>query len=95
MDRIEHGFLSATDFLAGKAPGECRSPLASIAALDVGDPRVDALIRTLVENGTQLTSTLAIIESHFPHRPQGEDRALAHLQARGLRLLVRKRRSFM
>lgn len=82
VDRIEHGFLSSTDFLAGKTPGECRSPLAAIAELDADDPRVDALIRTLVENGTRLTSTLAIIESHFPHRPQGETQALAYLAPR-------------
>ncbi|GAB2664881.1 amidohydrolase family protein [Arenimonas aestuarii] len=82
VDRIEHGLLSSTDFLAGKASGDCRSPLASIAALDARDPRVDALVRTLVENGTMLTSTLAIIESHFPHRPQGEAQALAYLAPR-------------
>ena len=82
VDRIEHGFLSSTDFLTGEDPGGCRSPLAAIAALDADDPRVDALIRKLVENGTKLTSTLAIIESHFPHRPQGEARALAYLAPR-------------
>ncbi|GGA87840.1 hypothetical protein GCM10011521_27820 [Arenimonas soli] len=82
VDRIEHGFLSSTDFLAGKDPGDCRSPLASIAALDPDDARLDTLIRTLVENGTKLTSTLAIIESHFPHRPQGEAQALAYLAPR-------------
>lgn len=82
VDRIEHGLLSSTDFLAGKAPGECRSPLAAIAALDLDDARVGELIDTLVREGTALTSTLAIIESHFPDRPQGEAQALDYLAPR-------------
>lgn len=77
IDGIEHGLISATDFVPAKQAGACVPNAASLAALDLDSPRVDALLRDLVRRGVTLTSTLAIIESHFPHRPQGDARALA------------------
>lgn len=77
IDGIEHGLISATDFVANKDAGRCVPNAASLAALDLKSPEVHALIAAMVERGVTLTSTLAIIESHFPHRPQGDARALA------------------
>lgn len=45
--------------------------------MELDDPRVAGLIELLVQEKVTLTSTLAIIESHFPHRPQGDERSLA------------------
>jgi imidazolonepropionase-like amidohydrolase len=80
IDRIEHGLIAASDFDDQKVVGECPGgSVARIEALDPGGAEVQKLIRFLVEQDVTLTSTLAIIESHFPHRPQGEERALRFL----------------
>lgn len=77
IDSIEHGLIASSDFVAEKPTGECVSTRRAQADLDLGDPRVAELIDLLVREGVTLTSTLAIIESHFPHRPQGDERSLA------------------
>ncbi len=77
IDRIEHGLTASSDFVEGKPEGECVSTRRAAANLDLGDPRVAELIDLLVREGVTLTSTLAIIESHFPHRPQADERSLA------------------
>lgn len=79
IDSIEHGLISASDFVDGKPEGECVSNRGALGALELDDPRVAALIGLLVREQVTLTSTLAIIESHFPHRPQGDERSLALL----------------
>ncbi|MEZ5465255.1 MAG: amidohydrolase family protein [Lysobacteraceae bacterium] len=79
IDRIEHGLISASDFIADRESGHCSPNRASLRALDVDGDAVTALIERLVMKGVVLTSTLAIIESHFAHRPQGDARALAML----------------
>lgn len=76
IDSIEHGLISSSDFLEDKLSGECVSARGSVADLDLGDARVAELIDLLVREDVTLTSTLAIIESHFPHRPQGDERSL-------------------
>lgn len=76
IDGIEHGLISAADFVDDRAPGTCVSTRAAVAALDLADPRVAELVALLVAHDVALTSTLAIIESHFPHRPQADARAL-------------------
>ncbi|NZA27126.1 amidohydrolase family protein [Luteimonas sp. SJ-92] len=77
IDSLEHGLLAATDFVAGKHAGECVSNRASLSELDMDDERVAGLVALLVREGVTLTSTLAIGETHFPHRPQADGRALA------------------
>lgn len=79
IDRIEHGFISMSDLVEDKTRGECPSTFASLEAADMDGPEVAAVIDTLIAHDVALTSTLAIIESHFAHRPQGDDRALATL----------------
>ena len=81
IDSIEHGLISAADFVVDKPEGECMSTHASIQALDVDDPAVGELIALLVAKDITLVATPAIIESHFPHRPQGDERALAAMSA--------------
>lgn len=79
IDSIEHGLISATDLVPGKAPGECVSNRAALSSLDPGDSEVQELIALLVRERVTLTSTLAIIETHFAHRPQADARILAML----------------
>lgn len=79
IDNIEHGFLTASDFIADKKPDEC-PPNLLIAAGNVGDPEgpiADDVIRTMVEAGVPMTSTLAVIEPFIPGRPTKDSLTLA------------------
>lgn len=76
IDRIEHGLISMSDLVEDKPEGECVSTLSSLTEADIDGPAVGAVIDMLIAHDVTLTSTLAIIESHFAHRPQGEPRAL-------------------
>ena len=82
IDNLEHGFAVATDFVPGKQPDVCPSPMAtlkSIAELDLGSEAVKSLIRTLVERKVALTSTLTVFETFAPGRPKAPEEALATL----------------
>lgn len=79
IDSIEHGLISATDFMPGRAAGACVSARPRLAALDLDGEDVQALIGLLVREGVTLTSTPAIIETHFAHRPQADARTLSML----------------
>ena len=77
IDSIEHGLIASSDFVAERPQGTCVSTRRAATELDRSDPQIAELIDLLVQEGVTLTSTLAIIESHFPHRPQGDERSLA------------------
>jgi len=79
IDRVEHGLIGTPDFVASKQPGECpRQGLAvALRDLEMDAPEVRKLLQLLVEEGVAMTSTLAILETHFAHRPQADARALA------------------
>jgi enamidase len=73
IDNLEHGFLASTDFVADKKPDECPGQgrgQQSIAALDPASAGAKALIKTLVDRGVALTSTLTIFETFTPGRPK-------------------------
>ena len=76
IDSIEHGFNAATDFVDDKPVGECVGSRNSKINLDMNGKEVTELIQILVREDVTLTSTLAILESGFAHRPQAEIRAL-------------------
>jgi len=72
IDDIEHGFFASNDFVRGKKEGELPVPAVSQASLDalkVDSPEVDALIRLLVSKHVALTSTLSVIEGFVAGRP--------------------------
>jgi imidazolonepropionase-like amidohydrolase len=72
IDNLEHGFLAATDFVADKEPDQCPGQgrgQASIADIDVDDPRVVSLMQELIRRNVAITSTLAIFETFTPGRP--------------------------
>ena len=76
IDGIEHGLIASSDFAEDKPQGECILARNSVADLELTDARVGDLIDLLVLRNVSLTSTLAIIESHFAGRPQGDERSL-------------------
>jgi enamidase len=72
IDNLEHGFFSATDFVADKKPDECPGQGAGQAALIAVDPNSDAvksLIKELVQRNVAVTSTLTVFETFTPGRP--------------------------
>ncbi|MEQ1757311.1 MAG: amidohydrolase family protein [Vicinamibacterales bacterium] len=63
IDNLEHGFLVASDWVAGKSVDECPAGQSSaFDALDIADARVADLIRLLVSRRVAITSTLAVTE---------------------------------
>lgn len=80
IDTIEHGLVSATDFLTDKPAGECvGGSVPNMAHVEADSEAAQRVFATLVENGTALVSTLAIVESRFAHRYQGEARIVRYL----------------
>ena len=72
IDNIEHGFFDSTDFVRGKKEGELPVPAISNATLDalkVDSPEVDALIQLLISKHVAITSTLSVIEGFVAGRP--------------------------
>jgi len=71
IDNLEHGFLAATDFVAGKQPDTCPrgGSNQSINALDENGEPFKALVKKLVDKKVALTSTLTVFETFTPGRP--------------------------
>ncbi|MBO6503738.1 MAG: amidohydrolase family protein [Kordiimonadaceae bacterium] len=62
IDNLEHGFMIATDFVKDRQPDTCGGfPLARFMELELESAEVQALMDKLVENGTAITSTLAVL----------------------------------
>lgn len=82
IDNLEHGFFASTDFVTDKLPDRCpNNAAASLAALDPASPEAQNLIRTLVDAGVAITSTLTIFETLVPGRPRAPDLALEAMVA--------------
>lgn len=80
IDTIEHGLVSASDFLADKPDGACiAGALRNMADVEAQSDAAQRVYATMVRNGTALVSTLAIVESHFAYRYQGEERIVRYL----------------
>lgn len=80
IDTIEHGLVSATDFLPDKPDGECvGGSVPNMAYVDAESEAAQRVFATMFENGTALVSTLAIVESRFAYRYQGEARIVRYL----------------
>jgi imidazolonepropionase-like amidohydrolase len=76
IDNLEHGLVTATDFVAGKKPDECIAPTGSLASLDLKSDTLQSLIRHLVAKKVAITSTLVVFENLTPQRPPLPDRSL-------------------
>ena len=86
IDNLEHGFLAATDFVGGKKPDACPAAAetqAAIAELEEDSPRLQVLVRKLIDRKVALTSTLTVFETLTPGRPvpPGLDVLIAPLKA--------------
>ncbi len=62
IDNLEHGLNSATDFVEGKTPDQCKFHDAAgfMAEVELNSEPIRALIRQLVDADVALTSTLAV-----------------------------------
>lgn len=75
IDNLEHGYFTNTDWYPGKEPDRCPAGFRShLAELDMDSPQVRETIRTMVDAGVSMTSTLAVYELSLPGRPPLEDR---------------------
>jgi len=79
IDSLEHGISAASDFVVDRQKGECKPTWASLTEIDVNGNAMSELVSVLVENDVTITSTLAILETSFAHRHQGDARSLAAL----------------
>lgn len=79
IDNIEHGFATASDFIASKQPDQCPQNLMARVG-EEADPRGERaadVISTMVEAGVPMTSTLAVYEPFIPGRPTKDSATLA------------------
>ena len=79
IDNIEHGFATASDFIAAKEPDQCPSNLLARVG-DEAEPRGETardVIDRMVEAGVPMTSTLAVYEPFIPGRPTKDSLTLA------------------
>jgi imidazolonepropionase-like amidohydrolase len=80
IDLLQHGLITNSDYVPGKQPDICPPENMRIQAeIDVDSPEVQSTIRTIVQNGAAVASTLAAYESFTPDHP---------LDERGLDLLA-------
>jgi imidazolonepropionase-like amidohydrolase len=77
IDNLEHGFITSEDFDPQHKPDIC--PAGSFFRVGVANPTGDtahAVIKKMVDHKVPMTSTLAVLEPFFPHRPVTEARTL-------------------
>jgi hypothetical protein len=79
IDDLEHGLVVDTEFTPGKQPDVCpdtRKATANLAKMRIGDARIQALIRHLVDKHVAVTSTLPVFETFVPGRAPVDTRVL-------------------
>jgi imidazolonepropionase-like amidohydrolase len=84
IDHLEHGFDTDLQYFPGKQEDECplnsaesyEEMLQTYAAIDIGEPRVQATISHMIEGGVGLTSTLAVNEIGKPSFYELDQRVL-------------------
>jgi len=77
IDNLEHGFLTASDFEAGKQPDVCPvNMFGDNSKVDAGGATADSVIAVMVKATVPMTSTLAVIEPFVANRPTKEPRVL-------------------
>jgi imidazolonepropionase-like amidohydrolase len=79
VDLIQHGFITASEYVPGKRPGECPPDNQRAQAdVDVSSDAVQSSIRALAASGVGVVSTLAVYETFMPERAP-DPRALSVL----------------
>lgn len=80
IDALQHGFITASDYVPGKRPDVCPPENMHIQTdVDVGSAAVQQSIRALAARGTAVVSTLAVYESFSPERFRLDTAAMAML----------------
>ena len=80
IDALQHGFITASDYVPGKKPDECPAGNMHVQTdIDVGSPEVQASIRALAKGHAAVVSTLAVYESFSPERFRLDTAAMAML----------------
>ena len=78
IDNLEHGMLTASDFDSSKKTDAC--PMTLMTSLGTADPNgnvAQQTIRTMVQKGVSMTSTLAVYEPFVANRPTKDERTLS------------------
>jgi imidazolonepropionase-like amidohydrolase len=76
IDDLEHGLMVDSELVPDKKPDECpaqKDGIRSLLAAEVSGPELQQTIRTLVEKGVAVTSTLPVFETLVPNRPPLRD----------------------
>ena len=77
IDNLEHGMLTASDFVPEKEPDRCPGNIMQRAgSSDPTGPIARETIEAMVEAGVGLTATLAVYEAFFPDRDVVDERTL-------------------
>lgn len=81
VDLIQHGFITASEYVPGRREGECPADNQRAQAdVDVSSDVVQSSIRALAASGVGVVSTLAVYETFMPEH-ELDPRALAALPA--------------
>jgi hypothetical protein len=81
IDALQHGYITASDYVPGKEPDVCPPENMRIQAdLDVEAPGVRESIRRIVAGGAAVVSTLGVYETFTPSRATLPPRALEMLK---------------
>ncbi|MYC88039.1 MAG: amidohydrolase family protein [Gemmatimonadales bacterium] len=77
IDNLEHGMLTASDFVPEKEPDRCPGNIMQRAGgSDPTGPIARETIAAMVEAGVGLTATLSVYEAFFPGRDVVDERTL-------------------
>ena len=81
IDLLQHGFITNSDYVAGKTPDVCPAGNMRVQAdVDVNSPAVQASIRSIVANKSAAVSTLGVYETFMPDRSRLDPRAMEFLE---------------
>lgn len=82
IDALQHGFITASDYVPGKQPDSCPPENMRIQSeVDVASAPVQASIQALARSGAAVVSTLAVYETFSPQRFRLDSAALTMLDA--------------
>jgi imidazolonepropionase-like amidohydrolase len=80
IDLLQHGFITNSDYVAGKRPDECPAGNMRVQAdVDEKSPAVQESIRSIIANKAAVVSTLGVYETFMPDRARLDPRALEML----------------
>jgi len=80
IDALQHGFITASDYVPGKRPDVCPPENMRIQTeVDVTSPAVQGSIAALARTRTAVVSTLAVYETFSPERFRPDTAAMAML----------------